>query len=216
MSRLGRELLKGLRSAVAEDVGTWQLYKDEPFFKRLSKVLYTSDLLDPFFKVYYSIDTFIANIARVLKYAPLIWRHRNWDHGFVLKMNIQLYEDLYKGCYVDGNHIFKKSEARKLRTVINLLKRLSEDNYDEWQYDYLNKKYGESEFYFTKIAGTEDKPGGPYSTMQSTRDDRMTPAQREAYIKERKAMFQLEEYQRKQDLKLLGQYIAKYSQKWWD
>jgi hypothetical protein len=216
MSRLGRKLIKSLRSAVAEDISTWSLYKDKPFFKRLGMVMYTSDLLDPLFKIYYSIDTFIDNVLRLIEFAPLVWRHRNWDYGFVLKFNVKLHELLYKGIFKDGHHIFTKNDTRKLQTVINLYKRIYEDKYDDWQYDYLDKKYGKSEIYFTKIEGTENKPGGPYSTMGSTREDIMTPEQKAAYISERKKMWKLEEYQKKQDLELLGKYIAKYSNKWWD
>jgi hypothetical protein len=216
MSRLGRSFLKSLRGAASEGRGTWQLYKDKPLLERISMVIYTCDLLDPLFKTYYAVDTFFANVKRLIEFAPLVWRHRNWDYGFVLKFNIKLHELLYKGIFKDGHHVYTKNDTRKLQTVINLYKRLYEDQYDNWHYDYLDKKYGKSEIYFTKIAGTEDKPGGPYSTMSSTREDRMTQAQKDAYIADRKAIFQFEEYQRKQDLDLLGKYISRYSRKWWD
>jgi len=132
------------------------------------------------------------------------------------KFNIKLYEDLYEGCFVKGHHVVNKKEAKRLRTVIALLKRISADNYDEWHYYWLDKKYGSNEYYFKSIPGTENRPGGPYSTMGDTRTDRLTKEQNETYIKDRKAMWKLEEYQRKQDLKLLGEYIAKYSRRWWD
>jgi hypothetical protein len=44
----------------------------------------------------------------------------------------------------------------------------------------------------------------------------MNEAEKKAYLNERKRMWALEESQRKQDLELLGKYIAKYSRKWWD
>jgi len=215
MSRLGRELIKSLREATSEGKSTWEINKDKPLKERISLVLYTCDLLEPLFSAYYAIDTFFANIKRLIEFAPLVWRHRNWDYGFVLKFNIKLHELLYKGVFVNGHHIYTKNDTRKLRTVINLYKRIHDENYLDWTEDYFNKKYGVSEFYFTKVPNTEGKPGGPYSTMRSTRDDKMTPEQRENYLAERKKLWKLEEYQKKQDLKLLDKYIAKYSSKWW-
>src|SRR4030067_3770003 len=108
MSKLGRMLIKSLREAASEGKGTWQLYKDKPFFERVMSVLYTCDLLDPLFKAYYSIDTFIHNVLKLIEFAPLVWRHRNWDYGFVLKFNIKLHELLYKDIFKAG-----RSEERR-------------------------------------------------------------------------------------------------------
>lgn len=216
MGRLGKKLIKSLREATREGKSTWEMYKDKPFFERLSKVLYTCDLLDPVFDVYYSIMTFIHNCQRVIEFIPLIWQHRNWDHGFVLKFNIKLYEDLYKGCFVEGHHVVNPKEARRLRVVIGLLKRIAEEEYVPWQYDYLENKYGPDKCYFKRIPGTENKPGGPYSRFGSRREDRLTDKQKIQYNKDRKRLWALEEYQMKQDLEMLGKYIAKYSRRWWD
>lgn len=213
MSRLGRELIKSLRGAVLEGGSTWQLYKDKPFLERLSMVIYTCDILDPLFKAYYSIDTFFANVRRLIEFAPLVWQHRNWDYGFVLRFNLKLHELLYKGVFTDGHHVYTKNDTRKLKTVINLYKRLNEDQYDEWQTDYLEKKYGRSEYYFPTVTGAD---GRTYTTLKNRREDSMTEKQKEDYIKDRKEHYKMEEYQRKQDFALLGKYIAKYSAKWWD
>lgn len=213
MSRLERSLLKSLRRAIAQDKSTWQLYKDKPFFDRLSRVLYTSDILDPFFKVYYSIRSFINNCKRVIEYAPIVWEHRTWDHGFVLRFQVKLYEDLYKGCYEKGHHVYTRNESRKLRTVIGLLKRLQSESYGDWHYDYLEKKYGESDIYFPKVT---EPNGRKYTTMRNRREDNLTPAQQKQYEKDRKRLLELEEYQQKKDFEMLGKYITKYSKRWWD
>jgi hypothetical protein len=216
MGKLGRGLIKSLRRATAEGKSTWNMYKDKPFFERVSSVLYTCDLLDPVFDAYYSVDTFIANCKRLIEYAPLVWHHRNWDYGFVIKFQIKLFENLHKGCYKEGHHVFSKAQERRLLTVIELLKRLDRDDYGGWHRDYLDKKYGESDIYFKKIPGTENRPGGPYSTMDSTREDRLSKKELEAYNKDRKRLWKLEEFQEKQDMELLSKYIAKYYKKWWD
>ena len=209
MGRPGRNLIRALREANS----TMDLYKNESLWKRISMTIYTCDFFDPIFDTYYSILSFFANCKRLIEYAPLVWKHRTWDHGFVLRFNVKLYEDLYKGCYEKGHHVYTKAEARKLRTVIGLLKRLEADDYSEGHSKYLEKKYGESDFYFPQVT---DEKGRTYTTMKNRREDNMTPKQFEAYNKERKALWKLEDYLRKQDFKLLGKYIEKYSNKWWD
>ncbi len=215
MSKCGRSLIKGLKNSIYESIGTWDLYKDKSLVDRIYMTLYTCDMFDWAFNSYYAICTFFNNCARLIEYAPLVWQHRNWDHGFVLLFNKKLYEDLYKGCYVKGNHIFTRKEARKLKAVISLFDRIQKEEYDAWQHSYMDRKYGKSEIKFVKIPNTEDKPGGPHSTMICTREEAMNKEQRKDYIKDRKRMWKHEDYQKKQDLDLLGKYIAKYSRKWW-
>ena len=212
MSYLGRKLLKGLRRTKS----MWDLSDDEPILKRIWSTLYLSDTLDPIFQVYYSIRSFFSNVKRLIEYSPIVWNHRNFDYGYVLQFQIKLYENLYNGCYVKGHHVFKKKEALKLRTVINLMKRLHADEYDNQYFNYFDEKYGKTNIYFKKIEGSEDKPGGPWSTMHSTREDKMNDKQKALYISERKRFWKLEEILRKQDLELLGKYITKYSKLWWD
>lgn len=211
MGRLGRTLIQKLHSSLSEDVSTWKLYKNKPFFKRLSHVLYTSQLLNPFFDVYYKLNSFYNNICRVVEYAPIVWKHRNWDYGFILEFNKKLHEDLYKGVYEKGHHVFTKKDSRRLKTVIALYKRIHDDDYVTWSHDYLEKKYGRNEMVFEPI---DDKKG--YSRLRFSLDEKLTPEQKKCYDRDRKALYKLEEIQRKQDLKLLGEYIAKYSRKWWD
>lgn len=211
MSELGRMLIKSLKK---EDVSTWTLYKDKPLFERLRKVIYLSDILNPVLKSYYAAHSFITNCKRVIKYFPIVWKHRNWDYGFVLRFNIQLHEDLYKGCFVEGHHVYTKNDARKLKTVIELLKRLEAEDYSSGHDEYLDKKYGKSDIYFSKVI--DEKTERKYTTIKDRREDNMTPEQLEVYNKERMAIYKHEEYQRNEDFKLLGEYIRKYSKKWWD
>lgn len=206
MSKVTRMLIRSL----AESRSTWSLYKGKPLLERLSMVIYTMPLLDKPFDVYYSIRGFFQNVARVIDYLPVVWRHRNWDYNRIYTFQKKLYQDLYKGCYEQGSHVFRKSEAKKLKTVIGLLGRLEADEYCEWQYDYFNKKYGDNEFIFTPIEGSTS------SQLSFSRDERMTKAQKALYLKERKAVWALEELQRKQDMALLHKLVEKNHRKWWD
>lgn len=206
MSKIGRSLIKSL----SQGKDTWSLFKKDGFFKRVRMTLYTMDMFDKVFDGYYAIRAFFRNVARLIEYAPFVWRHRNWDYGMVFTFQKKLYQDLYKGCYEQGNHVFRKSEARKLKTVIGLLGRLEADEYCDWQYDYLEKKYGDNEFIFTPI------PDGTGSTLTFSRDLRLSKEQKAIYSKERQNIWALEEIQRKQDLALFHKIVEKNHRKWWD
>ena len=206
MSRIGRLVIKSL----SEGKDTWSLYKNKSIFYRLYMVVYTMDILDGMFDFYYFVRNFVANIARLIEYAPVVWRHRNWDYGMLFTFQKKLYQDLYKGCYVNGNHVYKKSQAKKLKTIIGLLERLEADDYCNWQYDYLEKKYGDNDFIFTPIEGST------CSRLTFSRDERMTKEQKASYIKERAAIWALQEAQEKQDIQLLHKLIEKNYKKFWD
>ena len=206
MSKMSRMLIRSL----SEGRSTWSLYKNKPLLERLTMVIYTMPLLDKPFDVYYSIRGFFQNVARLFEYAPVVWRHRNWDYNRIYAFQKKLYEDLYKGCYVKGSHVFRKSEARKLKTVIGLLGRLEAVEYCDWQYDYFNKKYGKNELKFEPIEGSTS------SKLSFSRDEALSPQRKALYLKERKDMWALEELQRKQDMALLHKLIEKNNRKWWD
>ena len=208
MGRLGRSLVKSL-NGLNESRSTWDLYKNKPLLKRIMSVLYIADILDPVFNTYYSIRGFISNVKRLIEYVPLVWQHRIWDYGFVLKFNIKLHEDLYKGCYKEGNHVFTKYQARKLQTVIGLYKRLHDDEYGSLWESYLEKRYGTNDMIFTP---TEKG----LSLCTFSRKVNLSKEEYAKYIKESKKIWALEAYQKKQDLTLLSKYITKYSSHWWD
>lgn len=212
MSKIGRMLTRSLISN--KDI--WVLYKKEPFLKRVIKVIYFMDILNPVFEFYYSVINFFDSCKRLIEYAPLIWNHRNWDYGFVLKFDKKLYEDLYKGCFVNGNATHSNKEKRRLKVVIALLDRIHKDEYLESHRNYFDRIYGPNNYYFRTVPGTASRPGGPYSTIHSTREDKFTPEQKEQYYKALRRLHKHENYQIKQDLELLGKYISRYSRKWWD
>ena len=209
MSNVGRKLLQALQ----EDKSTWDLYKDKPFLTRVSKVMYTSELLDPMFKVYYSIRAFINNVKRLIEYAPIVWRHRNWDHGYVLEFNKKLYEDLYKGCFLEGNHVVESKDVKAIKAVIALFDKLHKDEYEDKVYKIIEKKYGKSKFYFPK---KKDSNGREYTSFGNKRDEAMSPKQLEKMNKERNDLWKQAAKEKQQDYVLLGKLLGKYGDRFWD
>lgn len=162
------------------------------------------------------IKQFYYNVRRLIEYTPLIWFHRHWDHAYIFKIQIKLYKNLYKACYISGSHVVNPTEAKRLKTVIGLLERLSEENYTEEHRKWFEAKYGPTEYRFDLVPGSENKPLGPYSHMVDVRAESMTEKELKRYRAEQKRMYAIQDLQQKQDLKLLGDLIAKHCRKWWD
>ena len=105
---------------------------------------------------YYHKDLY-RGIKNLLKWIPVIWKDRNWDHTFIydiLEHKLKLQSE-YIGKY--GNHVTAKRDAEIMMVCVKLIQRLKDGYYDGENHDYHKTKY-----WFEDI---EDKPG--YSTMES-------------------------------------------------
>ena len=105
---------------------------------------------------YYHKDLY-RGIKNLLKWIPVIWKDRNWDHTFIYDIfehKLKLQSE-YIGKY--GNHVTAKRDAEIMMVCVKLIQRLKDGYYDGENHDYHKTKY-----WFEDI---EDKPG--YSTMES-------------------------------------------------
>lgn len=180
------------------------------------KHVYLNDKLDPIFDLYYKVLSFYKNCKRLIEYAPLVWHHRNWDYGFILRFNKKLHEDLYKGMFIEGSGFSDESKRKQLKIVIELFDRLEKDKYEDIAHNLLDRKYGQSYFKTLKIEGSESKPGGPWYKMIDTRTESMSASEKLKYHKDHARAFKEADNKRRIDTELLYTYIAIYSKKWWD
>jgi hypothetical protein len=196
-----RKIIKNIKSEIRI---INSVYKGKPLYKKIAYFIYTSDLFSPFFDFYYKINSYFINIGRVIRYTPVIWRHRNWDYGFIFKFNQTLHEDLYRGLYIDGHHVFNEKDTRRLKTTIELLKRLSDDEYEDHAYGIVEEKYGSPNFEF--------KDG----YLKLTRTKKLTEKEEKELIALKRKLYKDAEKARERDLDMLFLYIKKYNKKWWD
>jgi len=213
MGKLGRSLLKGLKEAA----DTYAVYEKKPLLERIRLTIYTADLLDPVFNVYYAIRRFFRRVKKLIEFMPVVWRHEDWDHSFVMEFNAYLFKRLYKGVYTEGHHLYRPSEARKLQTVIELCKRLSNDHdYTDAHYDAFRKKYGKDQDEFADHLEEVVMDGVKRTLYSDPVKKRLTPEQYEAYKKEMTQLHKLEDYLYQQDMDLLFKILKKNMKKWWD
>jgi hypothetical protein len=142
---------------------------------------------------------FISNIKRLIKWIPIIWRDRDWDSQYLLKVLDFKIEMMYNYINEFGIHKYKHRELKQMFRTRLILKRLMDDEYAEWQWKKLHETYGEwiiQEDGVRLEYETEDNKDQIRVIMDKNRLDST--------------------YLRKQDLEFLGKYLAKYIDGWWD
>lgn len=183
--------------------------------KGIIQAIYLSDWFDPIHKKYSSVIHFFHKCQRIIEFIPYVWAHRDWDYGFIDRFNLYLHKRLYTGIYEKGHHIANKKHVKGLKTIIALYERLVADDYGAKHLDDFDKKYGRDK---DPIFTTKRKmiDGRWHTVLHDPVEDRTTPKEYEQYLKQRRAIYDLQDYLEKQDRKYLLKLIAKYNKNFWD
>ncbi len=215
MSRVFRKLKRGLLEA-AEMYGVNRAKM--PWYKAVWQAIYLSDAYDVLAEPYNKVYRLVKRCKMVLEFLPVVWQHNDWDYGYILTFNHYLHKRLYKGVYVEGHHVIRKQDKRALIAVIELYKRLHDEEINEPHWDRFYAKWKrrtDSDSFFSFKTKT-DANGRTYTTLHDPVEDWATPEELKQYAKERKDLYAFDTYRTKQHMDLLLQYIKKYSAKWWD
>jgi hypothetical protein len=94
---------------------------------------------------------FYYGVKNLIKWFPIIWKDRNWDHSYVweiLKVKLK-----YQAEHISSNgfHLNAKYDTQRIETCIRLI-----DNIQNEFYSYEYGNYHHSEMHLTPI---KDKPG---------------------------------------------------------
>ncbi len=161
------------------------------------------------------ISDFFRNIKRgipnLIKWAPVIWKDRDWDHYFlfiILQFKLKQMEKLQRK---HGISINSKDYADQIKTCILLLDRIIKNDYLTNVLKPHEKKWGESHLNFKPLP---DKPG--FSSGIFTVDNVTNKKEEKQENKERMKLYKHSDYLEQQDLDLLFKNIRKYIQGWWD
>lgn len=113
-------------------------------------------------------------------------------------------------CLEQGHHLRADRDARQIRICELLLDRIEKDRYLENAFINHDKKWGELRHSWEKT----EHPN--LSKMIFSRLNTRTPAEEAQEMKESLRLYKHEHDMDKQDLELLGKYLAKYLKNWWD
>jgi hypothetical protein len=95
-------------------------------------------------------------IERVISYLPIIWRGYDFDYS----TTIEVFQHQLKRTadFLDSSSastLDAKQRARRIRTAIELMQKVYNDEYANEYMDYIDKQYGESYFDFVPIEGSD-------------------------------------------------------------
>ena len=149
-------------------------------------------------------------IGSLILWFPVIWKDRWWDQYFIYKILHFKLKKMEQNTIKYGHHVGANKCAERMHVCVLLLDRLLKDEYHENAFIWHDKKWGEIEFNFHPIDGTE------HSTLELTRPNCRTDEEHEQENKEYRRISVLVAKKRQYDLEYLFYLLNKYIEGWWD
>jgi hypothetical protein len=101
--------------------------------------------------LHWRIRGFLTNCHNIIKWAPTIWKDRDWDDGFIFDILQKKIEFQRKEIIYANRHTQVDRDNRDMTIVLNLIERVKEEHYNT---EYLD--YEKSKFRFEEVEGRED------------------------------------------------------------
>jgi hypothetical protein len=143
----------------------------------------------------------INGVQNLIKYFKVIWGDRNDDHVYLYKI-LKVKLQYMKNSYERDKHHDMKSPVKQLQFCINCLDRLIKNEYFDPK-NTLYNKYGK--FIFIDISKTE---------CIMVREKIETEAQQEKCDAEERKEWNIGEYAKQRDKRLVFKTIEKYIEGW--
>lgn len=154
-------------------------------------------------------------ILNLIRWFPVIWNFRTWDHYYSLVVYRKALYELKKGIDKHSIHLYKDRDVKQMNTCLNLLNRILCDqacdgfSYRDMAFKNHDKKWGEMRMWFE-----EHYSGG--CLWQSHRPNVNTKKEIEQEGAEYGRCLAHQHYLEEQDYELLFKMIRKYSRGWWN
>ena len=155
-------------------------------------------------------------ISRVIDFLPLIWKGFDFDYRY----SIDLFKHQLKRTadHLESDRAMSMSagdDAKRIRTAIELLDKVYDEEYGMEYMDQLESKYGKSNIEFVEIDEL-DKKGDPYYKMVERYEKDYTAPELLEIEKERKYLMNLSSKKQEKAEKLVWRFISHNIRDWWD
>lgn len=168
--------------------------------------------LDDFWRTLKAIPT---KLRRSWDYAIFGYNNLDFDYQYLMELilfKLERMEKVFLEGYHDPESDSYKQKMKSIKLAIKLLKKLETNSYNRF-YDLHQKTYGRLIYKFIPI----DKNGkrvkkryAKYFALEA--ESEMTKEARKSFLESSKK----DENERRRDLKLVCDIIAKHSNSWWD
>lgn len=155
-------------------------------------------------------------VKRVLDFLPIIWKGYDFDYRYAIdlfKYQLERTADFMesdKAVTVDAN-----IRAKRIRTAIELLDKVYDEEYGMEYMDQLESKYGKSNFEFIET-DTLDEKGEPYYKMVERYEKEYTVPELLEIEAEKKHLMNLSSKKQQKAENLVWEFISHNIRGWWD
>lgn len=164
---------------------------------------------------FYWIKRKCRQVKRVIDFLPIIWKGYDWDFRYALELFQHQLKRTADHIEKDGHLANKENTVSRIRTAVELMEKVYDE---EYQFEYATKieeKYGKSSFEFTD-SGEYDERGEPYSEMIEIFEQDYTEEEQQMIADERDSLMWESRAKQEKAHKLLWNYVEHNIQKWWD
>lgn len=152
-------------------------------------------------------------IKRVIDFLPIIWKGYDWDYRYALELFQHQLKRTADYIEKDGYQVGAHNKASRIRTAVELMEKVYDE---EYKFEYATKieeKYGPSEI---KYESFEDEDGEYFDIFDEFTTNDYTEEEL-LLIREEKNTLTHESYAKhKRAHKILWKYIEHNIQRWWD
>lgn len=167
-------------------------------------------------KIKYHFRRKWSQIKRVIDFLPLIWKGYDWDYHYAIELFQHQLKRMADHIGSDKAYALEnKQTASRIRTAIELMQKVYDEDYQMEYCDKLEKIYGKSNLEFIET-GDFDEKGDPYYTMKFTYENAVDEKHNEEIKKVRHQMFLMGRDKQKRAHKLLWDFVEHNIQNWWD
>lgn len=159
---------------------------------------------------------FFRRLKRFISFIPHVWRGYDWDYRYAV--DLFTYQLSRTADFLESDRAYSvnaKQEAARIRTTIELLTKVYDEDYGMAYTDALTEKYGPSNFSF-KATNALDSDGNPYYTMHEEYENDYTDTELLMIAEDREAMVAECRHKQRRAHKIAWDMVEHNIQKWWD
>lgn len=154
-------------------------------------------------------------IKRVVDFLPIIWKGYDWDYRYAVELFQHQLKRTADAIEKNGMHVGNHNTANRIRTAVELMEKVYDE---EYQFEYTNKieeKYGKSSFEFEELEEL-DINGDPYYEAVEKWHEPYTEEEIMLIQEEKNTLMWESRAKQKKAHRILWQYIEHNIQHWWD
>jgi|TARA_B110000908_G_C10187174_1_gene418556 hypothetical protein len=154
-------------------------------------------------------------IKRTIEFLPLIWKGADWDYRYAVELFQHQLNRTADYIEDKNRYVNAKADSKRIRTAVNLLEKVYEEEYSTEYQSKIEKKYGKSKLDFIEYKDVDAK-GNPYYRMIERFEHDYTDAELLLIEEEKEALMHESMYKQKRAHSLVWKYIEHNIQAWWD